>query len=134
MRTMLALAAVLCSATALAQTAPPPAAAPTPAPTYGGKPLVHVQPKGEKKVAAAKPTAAKPAKQQSTAVRLQICLDIDDGTKERLNCYDEIFPPKPNPKAAAAKGVADCRFKKEEDERLGCYNDFAERIPKLPRS
>jgi hypothetical protein len=133
MRTMLALAALLYSTAALSQTTPP--AAPAPATTYGGKPLVHVQPKGEKKVAAAKSAApAKPAKQQSTAVRLQICLDIDDGTKERLSCYDEIFPPKPNPKAAAAKGVADCRFRKEEDERLTCYNDFAERIPKLPRS
>ena len=122
MRTLLALVAVIYSTAAFAQTT---------APSYGGKPLLHVQPRGDKMVAA-KP--AKPAKQQSTAVRLQICLDLDDGTKDRLNCYDTIFPPKPNPKAAAAKGVADCRFKKEEDERLTCYNDFAERIPKLPRS
>ena len=119
MRILLTLVAVICSTAAFAQ---------TPAPNYGGKPLLHVQPRGDKTA------AAKPAKQQSTAVRLQICLDLDDGTKDRLNCYDTIFPPKPNPKAPAAKGVADCRFKKEEDDRLTCYNDFAERIPKLPRS
>ena len=35
-------------------------------------------------------------------------------------------------KAAAAKGVMDCRFIKEEDERLTCFNGFAEKIPKLP--
>ena len=34
-------------------------------------------------------------------------------------------------KAPAAKGVGDCRFKKEEDERLNCYNGFAESIPKF---
>jgi hypothetical protein len=79
----------------------------------------------------AKPKAA-PAKPQSIAGKLQGCLEIDDATKERLNCYDAIFPPKPNPKAAAAKGVMDCRFIKEEDERLACFNGFAERIPKLP--
>ena len=35
------------------------------------------------------------------------------------------------PKAPAAKGVADCRFTKEEDERLTCYNGFAESIPRF---
>jgi hypothetical protein len=92
-------------------------------PTVGEKPLVQVKPRGE---------AAKP-KPQSTAVKLQACLEIDDETKERLNCYDAIFPPKPNPKARVAKAVTDCRFTKEEDERLKCFNDFAEKIPKLPR-
>ena len=59
--------------------------------------------------------------------------DIDDATKERLNCYDAIYAPEPKPKAPAAKGVADCRFLKEEDERLTCFNGFADKIPKLPR-
>ena len=118
MRTILALVLVCCSAAAMAQGAPP---------SVGGKPLVQVKPKG----AAAKPQA--PAKPQSTAAKLQACLDIDDATKERLNCYDAIFTPKPNPKAAAAKAVTDCRFQKEEDERLACYNGFAEKIPKLPQ-
>jgi hypothetical protein len=29
--------------------------------------------------------------------------------------------------------VMDCRLIKEEDERLTCFNGFAEKIPKLPR-
>ena len=109
----LALAAMLCSTAAMAQDKPPPAA----------KPAAQAK--------QAKPKAA-PAKPQSIAAKLQACLDIDDATKERLNCYDAIFKPAPKPKAPAAKGVMDCRFIKEEDERLTCFNGFAEKIPKLP--
>jgi hypothetical protein len=116
MRIVLAFIAVLFSAAAFAQDKPP---------TVGGKPLVQVKPKG---------TAENPGKQQPVAVRLQACLDIDDQTKERLNCYDAVVPPKPNPKASAAKGVMDCKFTKEEDERLNCYNGFVESMPKLPKS
>ena len=116
MRTLLAFIAVLYSAAAFAQSGPPP--------MVGGKPLVQVKSRGN-------PAAAKP---QSTAVRLQACLDIDDGTKERLNCYDEVLPPAPKPKAAKAKAVTDCKFAKEEDERLACYNGFVESMPKLPKS
>jgi hypothetical protein len=119
MRTILALVLVFSSAAAMAQGAPP---------TVGGKPLVQVKPKA----AAAKPNAAA-AKPQSIAAKLQACLEIDDATKERLNCYDAVFTPKPNPKAPAAKAVTDCRFQKEEDDRLTCFNGFAEKIPKLPQ-
>ena len=127
MRSFAVLAgALLCSTAVWAQSNPPPKGPVL----YGGKPLVQVKPKDT--TARAVPRQA--AKPQSTAVRLQGCLDLEDGTKDRLNCYDAIYPPKPNPKAAAAKGVADCRFKKEEDDRLACFNDFAERIPKLPKS
>ena len=112
MRKILALVLVLYSAAAMAQGSPP---------TVGGKPLVQVKPRGA------------PAKPQSIAAKLQACLEIDDATKERLNCYDAIFPPKPNPKAPAAKAVTDCRFTKEEDERLTCFNGFADKIPKLPQ-
>ena len=127
MRTFVLLAAaMLCATAALAQSNPPPKGPVM----YGGKPLVQVKPKDT--TARAVPKQA--GKPQSTAVRLQGCLELDDGTKDRLNCYDGIYTPKPNPKAAEAKGVADCRFKKEEDDRLACYNDFAERIPKLPKS
>jgi hypothetical protein len=120
MRTMLALALILLSGAAIAQTSPPAAGAP---PTVGDKPLVQVKPPKAK--------AATAAAHQSIAKRLQACLEIEDGTKGRLDCYDAVFPPKPNPKAAAAKGVADCRFNKEEDERLACFNGFAESIPKF---
>jgi hypothetical protein len=117
MRIRLALIALLYSATAMAQTAPP---------TVGDKPLVQVKPH-----AAAAPKAAAGPKNLPVAKKLQACLEIDDGTKGRLDCYDAIFPPKPNPKAPAAKGVADCHFTKEEDERLNCYNGFAEKVPKF---
>ncbi|HVX76465.1 MAG TPA: hypothetical protein VHB49_10070 [Bradyrhizobium sp.] len=123
--TVLYSTAVMAQGTAPAATAPgatAPAAAPpstqsSPPPTIGGKKLVQVKPR----------TGAK----LSIAARLQACLDIDDGTKERLNCYDAVFAPKPNPKAKPATRVADCRFTKEEDERLACYNGFAEKIPKF---
>jgi hypothetical protein len=111
----LALAVALCSTAVLAQDKPPAAA--------GAKPAAPAK--------QAKPKAA-PAKPQSIAAKLQACLEIDDATKERLNCYDAIFKPTPKPKAPAAKGVMDCRFIKEEDERLTCFNGFAEKIPKLP--
>lgn len=122
---ILAVAAVLYSASAFAQTEKPP--------MVGDKPLVQVKPKGTKE-AAAKPAAAAKGKPQSVAVRLQACLEIDDGTKDRLNCYDAVIPPAPKPKPAKAKGYADCRFFKEEDERLSCFNGFAESIPKLPKN
>jgi hypothetical protein len=125
MKALVGLVAVVVSTAALAQTSAPP--------LVGDKPLVQVKPK-----AASAEKAAPKGKPQSIAVRLQACLEIDDGTKGRLDCYDAVFPPKPaNPKKGkppAAKGVADCRVVAEQDERLTCYNGFAESIPKLPKS
>ena len=120
---MLALVALLYSATAMSTAA---MAQQSPPPTVGEKPLVQVKPHG-----AAAPKAAAAPKNLPVAKKLQACLEIDDETKGRLDCYDAIFPPKPNPKAPAAKGVADCHFIKEEDDRLNCYNGFAEKIPKF---
>ena len=111
MRKMLAVLAVLYAPAAFAQANPP---------TVGGKPLVQV-----------KPRTTTPAKPKSIAQGLLACLDIDDGTKGRLDCYDGVISPKPKPKPPAAKGVLDCRFIKEEDDRLSCFNGFAERIPKF---
>ena len=132
MRMILAVAAVLYSASAFAQTDKPP--------MVGDKPLVQVKPKAAKESAkgateaAAKPAAAAKGKSQSVATKMQGCLELDDGTKDRLNCYDAILPPAPKPKPAKAKGYADCRFFKEEDERLACWNSFAESIPRLPKT
>jgi hypothetical protein len=96
----------------------------------GDKPLVQVKPR-----TAAPANAHKAAvKPQSVAVRLQACLDIDDGTKERLNCYDDVIKPEPKEKAPKAKRVSDCKYTKEEDERLACFNGFVENMPKLPKS
>jgi hypothetical protein len=132
MRIMLALVLVLCSGAAMAQSSQPATAAP---PAVAAPATTAAPPPGDKPPAQAKSkkTAAAPAPAQhlSIAKRLQACLEIDDGTKGRLDCYDAVIAPKPNPKAPAAKGVADCRFKKEEDERLNCFNGFAESIPKF---
>ena len=130
MRNMILTLALLFPATAFAQGTTAPATTASPPPTVGGKPLVQV---GTKKPAAKKEVAGKKEAPKSDAQKLQACQDIDDATKERLQCYDAIFVPQPKPKPPAAKGVNDCRFLKEEDERLTCYNGFADKIPKLPR-
>jgi hypothetical protein len=119
---MLALAAILYSAAALAQSSAPPAD--QPADATQAKP--------------AKPAKAKtPSAKGSIAARLQSCQDIEDGTKGRLNCYDEVLKPAPKPKtgagSGAAKTVMECKFAKEEDERIACYNGFIDMMPKLPK-
>jgi hypothetical protein len=124
MRKIILALAILYPAAALAQGTSTPAAPANP-PTVGGKPLVVV---GSKK-----PAAAQKEKPLSIAQKLQACQDIDDGTKERLNCYDAVYAPQPKPKAAAAKSASECRFQKEEDERLSCFNKFVDKIPQLPR-
>ena len=120
MRKMLAFAAILYSAAAFAQTSAPAAGQP---PAEAAKPAKP-----------AKQAKAKPAAKGSIAVRLQACQDIEDGTKGRLDCYDEVIKPAPNPKVAAAKTVMECKYTKEEDERLACYNGFVDMMPKLPKS
>jgi len=119
MRKTLVTVFMLCATAAFAQTA-------APAPQADDKPPPAAQVKKD---------AAKPSKEvtppHSIAARLQACLDIDDGTKGRLDCYDAVIKPAPKPKPPTAKGVMDCRFLKEEDERLNCFNGFAESIPKF---
>jgi hypothetical protein len=115
MKKLLALIVVFCATAALAQQddAPPPAPA--------AKPPTH-----------AKSKAAVPkGPPKSLAEKLLACLEIDDETKDRLDCFDAAIPPKPRPKTAPANGVMDCRFVKEQDERLKCFNGFAEKIPKF---
>jgi hypothetical protein len=126
MKKMLAFAAILYSAAALAQTSAPPADHQPPAEAKETK----SEAKSDAKSAKAKTGAAK----GSIAVRLEACQDIDDGTKGRLDCYDEVIKPAPKPKAAAAKTVMECKYTKEEDERLACYNGFVDMMPKLPKS
>jgi hypothetical protein len=116
MKVYLVLAAVLYSSAAFAQGKPP---------MVGDKPLVQIKPRH---------AVAKPKKLQSIAVRLQACLEIEDGTKGRLDCYDAVIPAQPKASPPAAKSVRDCRFVKEEDERLACFNGFVELIPRLPAS
>jgi hypothetical protein len=61
---------------------------------------------------------------------LRSCLDVEDQTKERLDCYDDKIKPEPKRVSAPAKAVQDCRFLKEEDERLNCFNRFVNTPPK----
>ena len=63
---------------------------------------------------------------------LRTCLDIEDQTKGRLDCYDEKIKPAPKQVSAPAKTVQDCRFLKEEDERLNCFNRFVNPASKPP--
>jgi len=97
---------------ALAQTPPPDAA--------------------EKPVAPKKPKAA-PAEEApkgiSVAEKAQKCMKIGD--EDRLNCYDAAVKPQPNPKAPPAKGIRDCRYLVDVDERLNCFDGFAVQIPKF---
>ncbi len=107
MKRMLALIFLLHATAAFAQSAPPP---------VGAKPPAQARSHGPPK---------------SIAEKLLACLEIDDETKDRLDCYDAIISPKPKPKSSPANGVMDCRFVKEEDERLKCFNGFAEKVPKF---
>ena len=66
--------------------------------------------------------------------KLRSCLAIEDASKERLNCYDGIIPPDPKPKPPVAKAVAGCKFLKEEDERLGCFNRFLVKPAATPKA
>jgi len=91
-----------------------------PPPAPSAKPAAH-----------AKSKAVPKGPPKPLAEKLLACLEIDDETKDRLDCYDTAIPPKPKAKAGTANGVMDCRFVKEEDERLKCFNGFAEKIPKF---
>ncbi len=55
------------------------------------------------------------------------CLFIEDMTKERLNCFDAIIRPEAIQvlQQSAPKSVYDCRYIREEDARLKCFNRFA---------
>ena len=57
---------------------------------------------------------------------LRTCLEMEDQSKERLNCYDEKIKPAPKQVSAPVKKVNDCRFLKEQDERLNCFNRFVD--------
>lgn len=104
MKLFLAVLAIALPSIAFAQVSPP---------TVGGRPLVQVQ---SRAVAA-----------QYLLQHLRVCLEIEDQTKERLDCYDAILPPQPKPSPPPTKAVVECKFFKEEDERLNCFNRFVEK-------
>ena len=61
---------------------------------------------------------------QVSSQTLRTCLELEDQSKERLDCYDAKIKPAPKQVSAPAKTVNDCRFVKEEDDRLNCFNRF----------
>jgi hypothetical protein len=65
--------------------------------------------------------------QAALMTKLKDCLLIEDGYKERLDCYDAVIPPDPKPNAKKPKTVTECRFLKEQDERMHCYNGFVDK-------
>ena len=67
---------------------------------------------------------------QDSLGTLRKCLDVEDQTKERLDCYDDKIKPEPKQVSGPAKMVQDCRFLKEEDDRLNCFNQFVNSPPK----
>jgi hypothetical protein len=77
-------------------------------------------------VCALVPGLIAPAEAKSSLKKLRRCLEFKDMTKPRLDCYDAIVPPRTKSKPGPAEVVNDCRFLKEDDERLICFNGFVE--------
>jgi hypothetical protein len=77
-------------------------------------------------VCALVPGLSATAEAQSSLKKLRRCLEFKDMTKPRLDCYDAIVPPRTKPEPVSAKIVNDCRFLKDDDERLICFNRFVE--------
>jgi hypothetical protein len=64
---------------------------------------------------------------QPALTKMKDCLLIEDGYKERLDCYDAVVPPEPKANAKKAKNANECRFQKEQDQRLSCFNSFVDK-------
>ncbi|WP_298255786.1 hypothetical protein [Bradyrhizobium sp.] len=109
------LALVASVPAALAQTPPPPAAAEKPAaPKKRAAPAKEVAPKGV-----------------SIAEKAQKCRKIPVDPQARLDCYDAAVKPELNPNPPPVKGIRDCRHLVDKNDRLGCFDGFAEQIPKF---
>jgi len=92
-------------------------------------------PAAEKQAAAMKPKAA-PAEEVapkgvSIAEKAQKCLKIVDDPQARLDCYDAAVRPEPNRNPPPVKGIRDCRHIVDVNDRLMCFDGFAEQIPKF---
>jgi hypothetical protein len=78
-------------------------------------------------VCALVPGLSATAEAKSSFNKLQTCLEFKDMTKPRLDCYDAIMPPQIKLKPLPAEFVVnDCRFLKDDDRRLICFNRFVE--------
>jgi hypothetical protein len=103
------------SPAALAQTTPPAAAE---------KPAASMKPR-------AAPAEEVASKSVSIAEKAQKCLKIVDKADGRLDCYDAAVKPQPNPNPPPVKGIRDCRYIVDLNERLSCFDGFAAQIPKF---
>lgn len=104
---------VVSAPAALAQT-PPPAAEKPAAPKKRAARADEVAPKGV-----------------SIAEKAQKCRKIPIDPQVRLDCYDAAVKPEPNPNPPPVKGIRDCRHLVDKNDRLGCFDGFAEQIPKF---
>ena len=97
--------------------------------------LAQTPPPAEKPAAPMKPRAA-PAEEVapkgvSIAEKAQKCLKILNDPQARLDCYDAAVRPEPNRNPPPVKGIRDCRRMVDINDRLGCFDGFAEQIPKF---
>jgi hypothetical protein len=67
---------------------------------------------------------------QAPLQALRTCLQMEDQSKERLDCYDAKIARAARQTSAPAKTVRECRFLQEKDERLECFNRFVNAPPK----
>jgi hypothetical protein len=91
-------------------------------PTTAEQPAAPIKPKPA-------PAREAAAKNVSIAEKAQKCLKMRDDGNGRLDCYDAAVKPQPNPNAASAKGIRDCRHFVDENQRLSCFDGFAAQIP-----
>ena len=70
---------------------------------------------------------AAPVHAQVSSEELRKCTFVEDMTRERLDCFDKLIRPEAIQvlQQAAPKTVYDCRYIKEQDARLKCFNRFA---------
>jgi hypothetical protein len=101
----------------------PEALAQTPPPAAAEKPAASIKPK-------AAPAEEAP-KGVSIAEKAQKCLKILEDPQARLDCYDAAVRPEPNRNPPPVKGIRDCRRIVDINDRLGCFDGFAEQIPKF---
>ena len=102
----------------------PAALAQTPPSATAEKPAAPMKPR-------AAPAEEVASKNVSVAEKAQKCLKIEDQSIDRLNCYDAAVKPQPNPNPPPVKGILDCRHIVDINDRLGCFDGFAEQIPKF---
>ena len=99
---------------ALAQTPPPAAAEKPAAPMKRAARAEEMAPKGI-----------------SIAEKAQKCLKIPIDPQARLDCYDAAVKPELSANPPPVKGIRDCRHLIDKNDRLGCFDGFAEQIPKF---